>query len=359
MFVCTGWLWYNMHDINLILKTKGRSRLLGIGTKNLGIDLGTANTIVYLEGKGIVLREPSVVARNTKTNEVISVGTDARDMIGRTPESIVAIRPMKDGVIADYDTTVAMMKYYIDKTLGNNGKPYVMVCVPSGITEVEKRAVIDATRVAGARDAYVIEEPFAAAIGAGLPVMDPTGSMVVDIGGGTTDVATISLGGIVSSRSIRMAGDKMNDAIVQYVRQHMNLLIGDRTAEKLKWDVGSASVEAAEEMGTTQVRGRDLVTGLPKTMEVSAKDVSTALQDVVDSIITAIKGTLEETSPEIAADVIDHGIVLTGGGALLKHLPDVIADATKVPVFIANDPLDCVAIGTGESLKSIDVMKKK
>lgn len=333
--------------------------MLGIGTKNLGIDLGTANTIVYLEGKGIVLREPSVVARNSKTNEVIAVGSDARDMIGRTPESIVAIRPMKDGVIADYDTTVAMMKYYIDKALGNNGKPYVMVCVPSGITEVEKRAVIDATRVAGARDAYVIEEPFAAAIGAGLPVMDPTGSMVVDIGGGTTDVATISLGGIVSSRSIRMAGDKMNDAIVQYVRQHMNLLIGERTAEKLKWDIGSASVEAAEEMGTTQVRGRDLVTGLPKTMQVSAKDVSTALHDVVDSIITAIKGTLEETSPEIAADVIDHGIVLTGGGALLKHLPDVIADATKVPVFIANDPLDCVAIGTGESLKSIDVMKKK
>lgn len=333
--------------------------MLGIGTKNLGIDLGTANTIVYLEGKGIVLREPSVVARNSKTNEVIAVGSDARDMIGRTPESIVAIRPMKDGVIADYDTTVAMMKYYIDKALGNNGKPYVMVCVPSGITEVEKRAVIDATRVAGARDAYVIEEPFAAAIGAGLPVMDPTGSMVVDIGGGTTDVATISLGGIVSSRSIRMAGDKMNDTIVQYVRQHMNLLIGERTAEKLKWDIGSASVEAAEEMGTTQVRGRDLVTGLPKTMQVSAKDVSTALQDVVDSIITAIKGTLEETSPEIAADVIDHGIVLTGGGALLKHLPDVIADATKVPVFIANDPLDCVAIGTGESLKSIDVMKKK
>ena len=333
--------------------------MLGIGTKNLGIDLGTANTIVYLEGKGIVLREPSVVARNSKTNEVIAVGSDARDMIGRTPESIVAIRPMKDGVIADYDTTVAMMKYYIDKALGNNGKPYVMVCVPSGITEVEKRAVIDATRVAGARDAYVIEEPFAAAIGAGLPVMDPTGSMVVDIGGGTTDVATISLGGIVSSRSIRMAGDKMNDAIVQYVRQHMNLLIGERTAEKLKWDIGSASVEAAEEMGTTQVRGRDLVTGLPKTMQVSAKDVSTALQDVVDSIITAIKGTLEETSPEIAADVIDHGIVLTGGGALLKQLPDVIADATKVPVFIANDPLDCVAIGTGESLKSIDVMKKK
>lgn len=343
----------------LLLYTKGRNRLLGIGAKNIGIDLGTANTIVYIEGKGIVLREPSVVARNKKSGEVIAVGEEARDMIGRTPASIVAIRPMKDGVIADYDTTVAMMKHYMEKALGKNGgKPYVMVCVPSGVTEVEKRAVIDATRVAGARDAYVIEEPFAAAIGAGLPVMDPTGSMVVDIGGGTTDVATISLGGIVSSRSIRMAGDKMNDAIAQFVRQNKNLLIGERTAEKLKWDIGSASVEAAKEMGTTEVRGRDLVTGLPQTKEVSAVDVSNALQDVVEAIIEAIKGTLEETSPEIAADVIDHGIVLTGGGALLKHLPEVIADATNVPVFIANDPLDCVAIGTGESLKSIDVMKK-
>ena len=343
----------------LLLYTKGRNRLLGIGAKNIGIDLGTANTIVYIEGKGIVLREPSVVARNKKSGEVIAVGEEARDMIGRTPASIVAIRPMKDGVIADYDTSVAMMKHYMEKALGKNGgKPYVMVCVPSGVTEVEKRAVIDATRVAGARDAYVIEEPFAAAIGAGLPVMDPTGSMVVDIGGGTTDVATISLGGIVSSRSIRMAGDKMNDAIAQFVRQNKNLLIGERTAEKLKWDIGSASVEAAKEMGTTEVRGRDLVTGLPQTKEVSAVDVSNALQDVVEAIIEAIKGTLEETSPEIAADVIDHGIVLTGGGALLKHLPEVIADATKVPVFIANDPLDCVAIGTGESLKSIDVMKK-
>ncbi len=351
-------LLYNENE-RLLLYTKGRNRLLGIGAKNIGIDLGTANTIVYIEGKGIVLREPSVVARNKKSGEVIAVGEEARDMIGRTPASIVAIRPMKDGVIADYDTTVAMMKHYMEKALGKNGgKPYVMVCVPSGVTEVEKRAVIDATRVAGARDAYVIEEPFAAAIGAGLPVMDPTGSMVVDIGGGTTDVATISLGGIVSSRSIRMAGDKMNDAIAQFVRQNKNLLIGERTAEKLKWDIGSASVEAAKEMGTTEVRGRDLVTGLPQTKEVSAVDVSNALQDVVEAIIEAIKGTLEETSPEIAADVIDHGIVLTGGGALLKHLPEVIADATKVPVFIANDPLDCVAIGTGESLKSIDVMKK-
>ncbi|MFT9457744.1 MAG: rod shape-determining protein [Liquorilactobacillus hordei] len=334
--------------------------MFGIGTKNIGIDLGTANTIVYAEGKGIVLREPSVVAKNTKTGEVVSVGSEARDMIGRTPASIVAIRPMKDGVIADYDTTVAMMKYYIQKAVGHKtGKPYVMVCVPSGVTEVEKRAVIDATRVAGARDAYVIEEPFAAAIGAGLPVMDPTGSMVVDIGGGTTDVATISLGGIVSSRSIRMAGDKIDDSIIYYVRQHHNLLIGERTAEQLKMDVASASVEAAKELDSQTIRGRDLLSGLPKTIDIEAVDVAQAIQEVVQEIISAIKETLEETSPEIAADVIDHGIVLTGGGAQLRHLPEVIADATKVPVFIASEPLDCVAIGTGESLKSIEVMKKR
>lgn len=333
--------------------------MFGIGTKNIGIDLGTANTIVYAEGKGIVLREPSVVAKNTKTGEIVSVGSEARDMIGRTPASIVAIRPMKDGVIADYDTTVAMMKYYIEKALGHKGsKPYVMVCVPSGVTEVEKRAVIDATRIAGARDAYVIEEPFAAAIGAGLPVMDPTGSMVVDIGGGTTDVATISLGGIVSSRSIRMAGDKIDDSIIYYVRKNYNLLIGERTAEQLKIDVASASVESAKQLDSQTIRGRDLVTGLPKTIEIKAEDVAEAIQEVVEEIITAIKETLEETSPEIASDVIDHGIVLTGGGALLRHLPDVISEATKVPVFVAQDPLDCVAVGTGESLKNIDVMKK-
>lgn len=334
--------------------------MFGLGTKNIGIDLGTANTIVYVDGKGIVLREPSVVAKNTKSGEIVSVGEDARAMIGRTPGSIVAIRPMKDGVIADYDTTVAMMKYFIEKTVGrSSGKPYVMVCVPSGVTEVEKRAVIDATRVAGARDAYVIEEPFAAAIGAGLPVMDPTGSMVVDMGGGTTDVATISLGGIVSSRSIRVAGDKLDDAIATYVRSNFNLLIGERTAEKLKMDIGSASVEAAEKIEGATIRGRDLITGLPKAVEVSAVDVAKAIQEPVQDVITAIKETLEETSPEIAADVIDHGIVLTGGGALLKNLSEVIADATKVPVSIASDPLDCVAAGTGESLKSIDVMKKK
>ena len=331
--------------------------MFGLGAKNIGIDLGTANTLVYMEGKGIVLREPSVVAKNTQTNKVIAVGSEPREMIGRTPSSIVAIRPMKDGVIADYDTTASMLKYFIEKTVGN-AKPSVMICVPSGVTEVEKRAVIDAARVAGAREAYVIEEPFAAAIGAGLPVMDPTGSMVVDIGGGTTDVATISLGGIVSSTSIRQAGDKFNAAIVNYVHSNFNLLIGERTAEDIKIQIGSASVDKAKDIEAVNIRGRDLVTGLPKSVDVKAVDVSEAIQDGVQDIIVAIKETLEQTSPEIAADVIDHGIVLTGGGALLKNLPDVISEATKVPVFIAQDPLDCVAIGTGESLKNIEVMRR-
>lgn len=331
--------------------------MFGLGTKNIGIDLGTANTLVYMEGKGIVLREPSVVAKNTQTGEVIAVGSEAKEMIGRTPGSIVAIRPMKDGVIADYDTTAAMLKYFMEKTVGNS-KPSVMVCVPSGVTEVEKRAVIDAARVAGAREAFVIEEPFAAAIGAGLPVMDPTGSMVVDIGGGTTDVATISLGGIVSSTSIRQAGDKFNNAIVNYVHSNFNLLIGERTAEDIKIQIGSASVEKAKEIESMNIRGRDLVTGLPKSVDIEAVDVAKAIQDVVQDIIVAIKETLEQTSPEIAADVIDHGIVLTGGGALLKNLPEVISEATKVPVFIAQDPLDCVAIGTGESLKNIEIMRR-
>lgn len=333
--------------------------MFGFGSKNIGIDLGTANTLVYVDGKGIVLNEPSVVAKNTQTEEVIAVGEEARDMIGRTPTNIVAIRPMKDGVIADYDTTAAMLKYFMQKALGNGSHPQVMICVPSGVTEVEKRAVIDAAKVAGARDAFVIEEPYAAAIGAGLPVMDPTGSMVVDIGGGTTDVATISLGGIVSSRSIRVAGDKFDEAIINHLRQNFNLLIGERTAEAMKIQIGSASVEKAKDIDGMTVRGRDLLSGLPKTIEISATDIASAIRENVLDIITAIKETLEETSPEIAADVIDHGIVLTGGGALLKHLPDVISDETKVPVFIAQDPLDCVAIGTGESLKNIDVLKKR
>lgn len=333
--------------------------MFGFGSKNIGIDLGTANTLVYVDGKGIVLNEPSVVAKNTQTEEVIAVGEEARDMIGRTPTNIVAIRPMKDGVIADYNTTAAMLKYFMQKALGNGSHPQVMICVPSGVTEVEKRAVIDAAKVAGARDAFVIEEPYAAAIGAGLPVMDPTGSMVVDIGGGTTDVATISLGGIVSSRSIRVAGDKFDEAIINHLRQNFNLLIGERTAEAMKIQIGSASVEKAKDIDGMTVRGRDLLSGLPKTIEISATDIASAIHENVLDIITAIKETLEETSPEIAADVIDHGIVLTGGGALLKHLADVISDETKVPVFIAQDPLDCVAIGTGESLKNIDVLKKR
>ncbi|KRK75082.1 rod shape-determining protein MreB [Companilactobacillus alimentarius DSM 20249] len=337
---------------------KERNKLFGIGSKKLGIDLGTANTLVYAEGKGIVLNEPSVVAKNNNTGEIVAVGSDAREMIGRTPGSISAIRPMRDGVIADYDTTAAMMKYFIEKSAGNS-KPSVMVCVPSGVTEVEKRAVIEATQHAGAREAYVIEEPFAAAIGAGLPVMDPTGNMVVDIGGGTTDVATISLGGIVSSRSIRVAGDKFDESISAYIKSNYNLQIGERTAEDVKIQVGSASIEKAKEIDPMQIRGRDLVTGLPKTVQLTGEDIATAIHENVEEIIETIKETLEETSPEIAADVIDHGIVLTGGGALLHHLPEVISEATGVPVFIAQDPLDCVAIGTGESLKNIDVMRRQ
>jgi rod shape-determining protein MreB len=333
--------------------------LFGLGAKNIGIDLGTANTLVYVDGKGIVLHEPSVVAKNTQSGDIIAVGEEARAMIGRTPANVTAIRPMKDGVIADYDTTAAMLKYFMEKALGGNGAhPEVMICVPSGVTEVEKRAVIDAAKVAGAKEAFVIEEPYAAAIGAGLPVMDPTGSMVVDIGGGTTDVATISLGGIVSSRSIRMAGDKMDEAVISYVRQQYNLLIGERTAEDIKMEIGSASIERAKEIDGMTIRGRDLLTGLPKTVEVTAVDIANAINEAVLAIIDAVKETLEETSPEIAADVIDHGIVLTGGGALLKHLSEVISDAAQVPVFIAQDPLDCVAIGTGESLKNIEVLKK-
>jgi len=332
--------------------------LFGIGSKKLGIDLGTANTLVYAEGKGIVLNEPSVVAKNNNTGEIVAVGSDAREMIGRTPGSISAIRPMRDGVIADYDTTAAMMKYFIEKT-ANNSTPSVMVCVPSRVTEDEKRAVIEATQHAGAREAYVIEEPFAAAIGAGLPVMDPTGNMVVDIGGGTTDVATISLGGIVSSRSIRVAGDKFDESISAYIKSNYNLQIGERTAEDVKIQVGSASIEKSKEIDSMQIRGRDLVTGLPKTVQLTGEDIATAIHENVEEIIETIKETLEETSPEIAADVIDHGIVLTGGGALLHHLPEVISEATGVPVFIAQDPLDCVAIGTGESLKNIDVMRRQ
>lgn len=328
--------------------------------KNIGIDLGTANTNVFVEGKGIVLGEPSVVAKDRQTDEVVAVGENAQKMIGRTPGSIVAIRPMKDGVIADFDTTAAMMEYFIGKSLGKrSSKPSVLVCVPGGGTEVEKRAIIDATRMAGAKDAFLIEEPFAAAIGAGLPVNEPTGSMVVDIGGGTTDVATISLGGIVSSRTIKMAGDQMDHSIIHYIRNKYNLLIGERTAEAVKIELGSASFEASKTLENMDIRGRDLLTGLPKTISIPAIDIAEAIREVIDAIITAVKSTLEDTSPEISADVIDRGIVLTGGGALLNHLSDVIAEATEVPVFVAGNPLDCVAIGTGEALNHLDMYKKQ
>ncbi|MDF7636651.1 rod shape-determining protein [Leuconostocaceae bacterium ESL0958] len=332
---------------------------LSFGQHNVGIDLGTANTFVYVEGKGIVLREPSVVARNTQTKEVIAVGSEARDMLGRTPASISSIRPMRDGVIADYDTTVAMLSYYMKKALGGRvGKPFVTIGVPSGITAVERRSVIDAARMAGARDAYVLEEPFAAAIGAGLPVMEPVGSMVVDLGGGTTDVATISLGGIVSSRSTNFAGDQLNTAISTFIRNKYNLAIGEATAERLKIEIGTVSEEEAADLADAEARGRDLLSGLPKTIMVSAADVSAAIQEPLNEITNAIRETLESTQPEIAADVISHGMVLTGGGALLRGLAARIESVTQVSVIVAEEPLDAVVKGVGESLKSLEILRR-
>lgn len=335
--------------------------MFGFGTRDLGIDLGTANTLVYVKGKGVVVREPSVVALQTDTKNIVAVGNDAKNMIGRTPGNVVALRPMKDGVIADYETTAVMMKYYIKEAIKSksffSGKPYVMVCVPSGITAVEERAVVDATRQAGAREAYTIEEPFAAAIGANLPVWEPTGSMVVDIGGGTTEVAIISLGGIVTSESIRIAGDEMDDAIVNYIRKTYNLMIGERTSEAIKMEIGSAG--NAEGIDNMEIRGRDLLTGLPKTIEITAKEIASALADTVEAIVDAVKMTLEKTPPELAADIMDRGIVLTGGGALLRNLDKVISEETKMPVLIAENPLDCVAIGTGQALDHIHLFKNK
>ena len=330
------------------------------GRRRIGIDLGTANTNVYVEGKGIAIGEPSVVAVDKNTGEVVAVGEEAKNMIGRTPGSIVATRPMKNGVIADFDTTAAMMEYFINKVSGRfSPKPSVIICVPGGGTEVEKRAVIDSAMLAGAREAFLIEEPFAAAIGADLPVNEPTGSMVVDIGGGTTDVATISLGGIVSSRMSRSAGDAMDEAIISHIRNKFNLLIGERSAELVKRELGSASLAAAKELGTTDIRGRDLVSGLPQTITIDATEIYEAIKEVVANIIQIVKETLEETPPEISADVIDRGIVLTGGGAMLNGLTEAISDAVDVPVFVANDPLNCVALGTGMALSQMDILRKR
>jgi len=324
-------------------------------SQDLGIDLGTANTLVFVKGKGIVVREPSVVAKNLETGNIEAVGSQARNMIGRTPGNISVIRPMKDGVIADYDTTASMMRYYMKQAMRSRSffakKPYVMICVPSGITMVEERAVIDATKQAGARDAYAISEPFAAAIGSGLPVWEPTGSMIVDIGGGTTEVAVISLGGVVTSRSIRVAGDDMDEAIINYIWKEYSLLIGERSAESIKMDVGTAG-EVIEDV-EMDIRGRDLLTGLPKTITITAKEIAVALSENVVAIVEAVKNTLEKTPPELAADIMDRGIILSGGGALLKNIDQVISDETKIPVFIADEPLDCVAIGTGKSIDNI------
>jgi len=335
--------------------------MFGGFSRDLGIDLGTANSLVYVKGKGIVVREPSVVAIRTDTNTIEAVGNAAKNMIGRTPGNIVAVRPMKDGVIADFDTTATMMRYFIRQALKNQGlfsrRPNVMVCVPSGITAVEKRAVEDATKQAGAREAYTIEEPFAAAIGADLPVWEPTGSMVVDIGGGTTEVAIISLGGIVTSRSIRVAGDEMDEAIIQYIKRRYNLMIGERTAEALKLEIGSAMVPDDEE--SVEIRGRDLVTGLPKTITVTGAEIADALSETVQAIIEAVKVTLEKSPPELAADIMDRGIVLTGGGALLRNLDRLLSKETGMPVHVAENALDCVAIGTGRALENMHLLKSK
>lgn len=333
--------------------------MFGLGNKDVGIDLGTANTLVFVKGKGIVLREPSVVAKNTKTGDIVAVGNDAKNMIGRTPGSIVAIRPMKDGVIADFEITTAMIQYYLKEAMKASGsnwkKPNVMICVPYGITSVEQRAVIDASRQAGAKEAFTIEEPFAAAIGANLPVWEPTGSMVVDIGGGTTEVAVISLGGIVTSESVRVGGDTMDHAIIAYIRKTYNLTIGERTAESVKVEIGTARAEGPAE--TMDIRGRDLLTGLPKTIEITSDEISKSLHEAIAAILDGVKKTLEQTPPELSADVMERGIVLTGGGALLRNLDKVISDETKMPVFIAEDPLDCVAIGTGKALDNIDLIR--
>ena len=327
-------------------------------SKDMGIDLGTANTLVHLKGKGIIIREPSVVAVERDTNTVLAVGAEAKRMIGRTPGNIIAIRPLKDGVIADFDITQAMLRFFIKKAIRNKSfvRPRVVVGVPSGVTAVEKRAVVDAAIQAGAREAYLIEEPMAAAIGAGLPVQEATGSMVVDIGGGTSEVAIISLGGIVVSKSLRIGGDEMDDAIVQYIKRKYSLLIGERTAEEVKIEIGTAM--EVERPARMNIRGRDLVTGLPKTLTINQNQVREALAEPIEGIIEAIKGTLEKCPPELAADIMDRGIVMTGGSSLLRNFDRILSRETGMPVLVSEDALSCVALGTGIAVEHIDVFKK-
>lgn len=323
-------------------------------TQDIGIDLGTANTLVFVKGKGIVIREPSVVAVDQKSNppRVVAVGTEAKEMIGRTPGSITAVRPLKDGVIADFEITAEMIAAFIKRTTKRSpfSRIRVLICIPSGVTEVERKAVYDAAKSAGAKYVSLIEEPMAAAIGAGLPVSEATGSMVVDIGGGTSEVAVISLGDVVTANSARVAGDNFDDAIIAYIKKKYNLLIGERTAEDIKIKIGSAYPYDGE--GTINIKGRNLMDGLPKNVDITSEEIREAMADTVSMIVDSVKSTLEKTPPELAADIIDHGIMLTGGGALLRGLDKLIAAETKIPVIVANNPLDCVADGTGICLEN-------
>ena len=333
------------------------SRLIGLFSADMGIDLGTANTLVHVRDRGIVMSEPSVVAIDQSTGDVHAVGLEAKRMIGRTPGTISAIRPLKDGVIADFDVTEQMLRHFIQKVHQHRfAHPRVVVCVPSGVTGVEKRAVEEATLSAGAREAHLIEEPMAAAIGAGLPVSEPTGNMIVDVGGGTTEVAVISLGGIVVSQSLRVGGDEMDEAITSHIKKEYKLLIGQQTAEEIKLEVGSA-YRMREEV-QAEVRGRDMLTGLPKTVILSSEEVRRALEEPVVQIIDAIRSTLDKTPPELAADIMDRGIVLAGGGALLNGLDERLRHETQMPVHLAESPLTCVAVGSGRSLEEFEAIHR-
>jgi len=331
----------------------------GFFSNDMAVDLGTANTLVYVRSEGIVLNEPSIVAIHQADNSVLAVGKEAKAMLGRTPGNIVAIRPLKDGVIADFDVTEKMLSYFIRQVHRRRAlvRPRIVIGVPSGITQVEKRAVRDSAMQAGAREVYLIEEPMAAAIGAGMPITEPGGNMVVDIGGGTTEVAVISLSGIVYSRSVRIAGDEMDESIVQYIRKNYNLLVGERRAEEIKIKLGSAYPMGGERR-TMEVKGRDLIDGIPKTIVIGDDEIREALREPIMTIVDAVRTALERTPPELAADIVDKGIVLTGGGALLKGLDLLLRQETNLPITVAEDPLSCVALGTGKVLDELDLLKK-
>jgi len=337
-------------------------KLLGVFSSDLAIDLGTANTLVYVKGKGIVLSEPSVVAIRTDArtkNRVLAVGLEAKNMVGRTPGNIVAIRPLRDGVIADFDITEAMLRHFIHKVHNRHTfvRPRIIIAVPSGITQVEKRAVRESAESAGAREVFLLEEPMAAAIGAGLPISEPTCNMVVDIGGGTTEVAVISLAGIVYSRSLRVAGDKMDTAIIQYIKRKYNLLIGERTSEIIKTTIGNAYPDP-DDISTIEVKGRDLVSGIPKILAIDSEEVRVSISEQIDAIVETVKIALEQTPPELAADIVDSGIVLTGGGALLKNLDKLLREESGLPIRITEDPLSTVALGSGMALDNLEILKQ-